>query len=136
MAQFLVVRLVAHAIDMSEAIKWQDSPVDVQARLVPRFLWVTASIDVFLGEQCILCTGGQLKFTGSHSTTFTHSGSTHTAELSWGTSGLSSSFPYRLQIEGTPVSASRVPIRNWPMGFVGAILIAVVLVMIVHFVYG
>ena len=36
---------------MSEVIQWQDSPVDVKARLIPRFLWSPASIDVFLGRQ-------------------------------------------------------------------------------------
>jgi len=96
---------------MSEIIKWQDSPVDVQARLIPRFLWSTASIDVFLGEQCILRTGGQLKFTGSHSSTFIHSGSTHTAELSWGV-GFLRWFPYKLRIDGTPVSDARVYVRD------------------------
>jgi len=50
---------------MSEIIRWQDSAVDVQARLDPRFLWSTASIDVFLDEECIFRTGGQLKATGS-----------------------------------------------------------------------
>jgi hypothetical protein len=119
---------------MSKVIQWQDSTVDVQARLVPRFLWSTASIDVFLGGQCILRTGGQMKFTGSHSTTFTYSGSTHTAELSWGASGLSLSFPYQLRLDGVPVVDLRVHIRNWPLGLVAWILIAAVLRMIFDFV--
>jgi hypothetical protein len=116
---------------MSEVVKWQDNPVDVQARFIPRFLWTTASIDVFLGDQCILRTGGQLKFIGSHSTTFTHSGSTHTAELSWG-AGFLRSFPYKLRIDGTPICESRVIVRNWPFGLIVVILIAVVLAMISH----
>jgi hypothetical protein len=119
---------------MSEIIKWQDSTVDVQARLVPRFLWCTASIDVFLDEQCILRTGGQLKATGLHSAMFTHSGSTHTAELSWGY-GLLFSFPYKLRIDGTPVSEARVHIRNWPLGLIIAFLFAAVLLAIFHLVH-
>jgi hypothetical protein len=115
---------------MSEVIKWQNSAVDVQARLIPRFLWSTASIDVSLDGQRILSTGGQMKFTGSHSTTFTHSGSMHTAELSWGTSGLSFSFPYQLRIDDVHVSASRVRIKNWPIVLIPAILIAGVLLVI------
>jgi hypothetical protein len=91
-------------VDMSDVIKWQGSAVDVQARLVPRYLWNTASVDVFLDGQRILRTGGQFKFTGSYSTTFTRAGSTHKAELSWGLCGLSFSFPYRLQIDGAPVA--------------------------------
>jgi hypothetical protein len=113
--------------------KWQGSAIQVQARLVPRFLWTTASIDVFLDQQCILRTGGQLKFTGVQSAEFTHAGSKHTAELSWGGSGIWFSFPYQLRIDGAAVSASRVHIRNWPAGLIGAILIASVLAVIFYF---
>jgi len=118
---------------MSNGVKWQDSKLDVQAQLIPRFLWTTASIDVFLGGQCILRTGRRMKFTGSHSTTFTHSGSIHTAELSWGRSGLSWSFPYQLRIDGVPVADSSVHVRNWPLGLIAGILLAAVLVMIFSF---
>jgi hypothetical protein len=120
---------------MSEIIKWKDSTVDVQARLIPRFLWSTASIDVFLDGQCILRTGGQLKFTGSHSTTFSHSDSTHTAELSWGTTISLMSFPYQLRVDGVPVASSRVYIRNWPLGLTVWISIAVLLALLFHFVH-
>ena len=118
---------------MSDVIKWQDSPVNVQARLVPRFLWTTASIDVFLGEQCILRTGGQVKFTGSQSARFTHSGSSHTAELSWGANGSSFSFPYQLRIDGVLVSTSRVSIRNRRVRWI-AVIVVVVLALALHFV--
>jgi len=117
---------------MSEIIKWKDNKIDVQARLVPRFLWSTASIDVFLDGQCILRTGGQLKFTGSHYTTFTHSDATHTAELSWAAAFSLVTFPYRLQIDGAPVAASRVYVRNWPLGLMVWISIAVLLVLFRH----
>lgn len=120
--------------DMSEVIKWQRSTVDVQARLIPRFLWRTASIDVFLDGQCIVRTGGQMKFTGSHSTTFTHSGSTHTAELSWGC-GFLRWFPYKLQIDGASISEARVHVQNWPVGLIVAVLVAAVLLAIFHFVH-
>jgi len=119
---------------MSEIITWQDKPVEVQARMVPRYLWSTASIEVFLDGQLILSTGGQIKFTGSQSTRFNYSGASHTAELNWGGSGFGFSFPYRLVIDGVPVSAARVRVRNWPIGVIAAIAIAAVLVMIFHFV--
>jgi len=119
---------------MSEVIKWQDSMVDVQARLVPRYLWNTASIDVFLDGQPILQTGGRFKFTGSHSTSFTHGGSTHTAELSWGFCGLSFSIPYQLRVDGAPVAASRVLIRNWPVALVVIAVGVAVLLAIFHFI--
>jgi hypothetical protein len=118
---------------MNEPIAWQGSKVDVYARLVPRFLWSTASIDVFLDRKCILRTGGQLKPTGSHSATFSHSGSEHRAELFWG-AGFLWSFPYELQIDGNPVSEGRVYVRNWPVGLLIPILIAAALLALLHFV--
>jgi len=120
---------------MSEVIQWQGSPVDVQARLVPRYLWNTASVEIFLDGQRILRTGGQFKFTGSYSTTFTHAGGTHKAELSWGLCGLSFSFPYRLRIDGAPVADSRVRIRNWPVALVVAAVLVAAFMAIFHFIH-
>jgi hypothetical protein len=124
---------------MSGIIQWQGSAVEVRARLIPRFLWTTASIDVFLDGQCILRTGGQMKVLGSHSTSFSHSGSTHTADLSWGNPGASLRyFPYKLRIDGAPISEARVYVQNWPVGLVIAFLIAAAFVAaflaIQHFV--
>jgi len=121
---------------MSKIIKWRDSTVEVQARLVPRWLWTTASIDVLVDGRTILRTGGQMKFTGSHSTQFTHSGATHAAELCWGAGGVSLSIPYQLRLDGVAVSDSQVPVRNWPVGLVGAILMAAVVVMIFRSIHG
>jgi hypothetical protein len=120
---------------MSEVVNWQGSAIDVQAWLVPRLLWTTASIDVFLDEFCILRTGGSAKLAGSTSSTFTHSGSTHTAELSWGMAGLLPVFPYRLQIDGITIATSRVGVRNWPLLLIPSVLLAVVLLVISHFVH-
>jgi hypothetical protein len=113
---------------------WQGSDVRVRARLVPRFLWTTASIEVFLDQECILRTGGQMKFTGAHSAEFVHSGAKHTAELSWGSSGFSFSFPYQLRIDGAAIQASRVRIRNWPIGLLAALLVAAMISTLFYFV--
>jgi hypothetical protein len=119
---------------MSDIVKWQGRTLDVQARLVPRYLWNTASIDVFLDGQPILRTGGQLKLTGSQSATFTYAAAAHTAELSWGSSGLSFSFPYQLRIDGALVAASRAHIRNWPVAVVVlAVSMAVLLAILLLF---
>ncbi len=120
---------------MNDAVKWQGATVEVQARLVPCFLWSTASIEVFLGGRPILSTGGQFNFTGSHSVKFSHAGATHTAELSWGTSGLRYSFPYQLRIDGIQVSASRAHIRNWQIGVIAWLIITGVMVMILKSVF-
>ena len=118
---------------MNEAIKWQNTTVEVQARLIPRFLWTTASIDVFLDGQCILRTGGQMKCTGLYSTGFTHSGFKHTAALSWGY-GFLFSFPYKLQIDGAPITEARVHVRNWPLGLIWGVLAAGLFYAILHLI--
>lgn len=86
------------------------------ARFVPRFLWTTASIDVYLDNVCVLQTGGQMKLNGYYSSNFTHLGQTHVAVLSWGT-GVFMSFPYALVIDGIPIRQGRVRVRNWILGF-------------------
>jgi hypothetical protein len=102
---------------MSDAVQWQGSTIEVQARLVPRFLWTTASIDVFVGEQCVLRTGGRMKLIGCCSQTFAHSGAEHVAEVSWG-GGLLYSFPYQARIDGVVVKEGRVRVQNWAWGLI------------------
>jgi len=102
---------------MSDPVNWQGSPIEVKARLIPRFFWTTASIDVFLGKQCILRTGGQMKATGAFTQEFTHSGATHMAELTWGV-GYLYSFPYQLRIDGVLLGAGRVRVQNWAFGLI------------------
>jgi hypothetical protein len=118
---------------MSEIIEWQGSKVEVRARLVPRYFWNTASIDLYMDGQQILQTGGQLKLKGSSSTSFTHANRTHIVVLNWGSSGLRFSFPYELRIDGASVATSRVRIQNWPIFMVMLAAIWAVLLAILHF---
>jgi hypothetical protein len=108
-------------------ISWQDKVVRVRARLVPRFLWTTASIDIFLGEKCILRTGGQLKMTGSHSSTFADGNSEHQAVLTWGRVH-QHRFPYQLQIDGINLDNAHVGVENWRMGYIPSILLIAFLI--------
>jgi hypothetical protein len=93
---------------------------------IPRFFWMTASIDVYLDNECILRTGGQLNLTGSVAATFSDGGSAHQAELRWGNSRWYR-FPYQLRIDGMPVDESQVLVENrWiPLTIAGVIGIAV-----------
>lgn len=105
---------------------------------IPRYFWMTSSIDVYLDNECILRTGGQLNLTGSVSTTFNSGGSSHQAQLQWGNSRWYR-FPYQLRIDGVLVDESLVPVENkWiPMtiagviGFGVGICIAVGMILIV-----
>ena len=113
---------------------WRDKPVRVQARLVPRYLWTTASIDAFLGDRCILRTGGQLKLTGSYSGSFIDGDSEHQVELSWGLSG-GFRFPYQLRIDSILVGDSRVQVENWYMVGIPAVILGALLVLFFGFVF-
>jgi hypothetical protein len=109
-------------------IRWHGSEVEVKARIVPRYGWTTASIDVFLDGRCILQTGGQKKVTGSSWAEFDHAGSKHFAELSWGMArGLQ--FPYVLRIDDAKIALSEVPVENPGLSVLPA-LIMFVLVLI------
>jgi hypothetical protein len=91
---------------------WNGETVAISCAMVSRYAWTTASIDVAVGDKVILRTGGVQKFTGSHSESFEHRGSQHTAQLTWGVS-FGRHFPVALNIDGYKVIACRVPISNW-----------------------
>jgi hypothetical protein len=106
----------------STKTRWHGSTVAVRARLVPRYVWSTASIDVFLDGRCVLRTGGQMKVTGSSSSVFYHDGEEHTAELSWGLA-IHTTFPFELRIDGAKVMVSDVPVENAPLLVVPALVL-------------
>ncbi len=91
--------------------RWNGRTVEVTARIIPRYLWTTASIDVFLDRECILRTGGQKKAVGSSEAEFHYDGSVHTVKLSWGMAH-HLSFPYELWIDGAKILVSDVTVAN------------------------
>jgi len=109
-------------------ISWRDKPVRVQASYVPRYLWTTASIDVFWDDRCILRTGGQAKLTGSHSASFSNGGPEQQVELIWGHSR-GFRFPYQLRIDGVVIDDSHVQVENWYMIGIPAFIIAAFLIL-------
>ena len=114
-------------------LRWHGSEVEVKARIVPRYGWTTASIDVFLDGQCILQTGGQMKVTGSSSAEFDHEGSRHFVELSWGMMrGLE--FPYVLRINDAKVALSEVRVENPGLSVIPAFIV-ILLVLIGTYVW-
>jgi hypothetical protein len=91
---------------------WRGLPVSIAAKLVPRYAWQSASIDVAVDGRFVLKTGGVLKLVGKHTETFASDGIEHSVEVTWGNAALRS-FPFSLSIDGVPVLESRVPISNW-----------------------
>ena len=87
-------------------------PVSITARLVPRFAWQTASIDIAVSDRNVLRTGGVRTIVGKHTETFASDGIEHCVEVKWSKGSLRS-FPFSLCIDGLPVVESRVPIANW-----------------------
>ena len=86
--------------------------MSITARLVPRYAWQSASIDVAVSGRVVLRTGGVMKLVGKHTETFESDGTEHSAEVTWGKATLRS-FPFSLSIDGVAVLESRVPIANW-----------------------
>jgi hypothetical protein len=97
-------------------VDWNGVAVLVRSRLIRRYLWTTASIDVWVDGNCVLRSGGAPQFTGNHTETFHFGHTTHQAKLTWG-AGWLRSFPFKLEIDGTVVAESRVVTENWSLVF-------------------
>jgi len=110
---------------------WQGKTVLVRAKYIPRFLWTTASIDVFLDGRCVFRTGGQLKAIGSHSAAFNDGGLEHRMELTWGRSR-DFRFPYQLRIDGVLVAESQVQVENQHMILIPALIIIGLMASVVY----
>lgn len=107
-------------------IHWRGSVLEVQARLVSRFVWTTASIDVYLDGSLILRSGGAFRVTGSCDSEFTRDGLSHKCELQWG-AGRWARFPFTLSIDGEQIVNSTVRITNWPMLLIPSLIISLFL---------
>lgn len=94
---------------------WNGLPLTVSARLVRRFAWQTASIDLTVGDQVVMRTGGVFKFVGKVVRPFEINGVCHEATLEW-SRGTLRSFPYSLTLDGISVRSGRVGIDNWWIG--------------------
>ena len=93
-------------------LTWKGASVRVTSRIIGRYAWTTASIDVSVNGKTILKSGGVMKISGDTVSTFEHEGVAHMAALSWGRMSLRS-FPYRLEIDGDLIADSRVFVSNW-----------------------
>lgn len=107
----------------SETLFWQNGKLTVTARMTPKYLWTTASIDVYLDEKCILKTRGQRATRGTKINDFQYNGRSHVVELSWTPPRNGLFYPFRLAIDQQIIDSAEVYIRNWPLAIVGALLI-------------
>jgi hypothetical protein len=96
--------------------KWNGKVIVATAYLVPRFAWMTASIDITIDERVVLRTGGVLKFKGDVPTTFELNGVLHSLKISWG-KAKPKSFPIILSIDDREVMRGDVPISNWWLNY-------------------
>jgi hypothetical protein len=92
--------------------EWESEPILVGARLVPRYLWTTASIDVFVGSQRVLATGGRMKVAATCTAEFNAGGSIHRVALAW-SAPQQGSFPIEVTIDGRLVANTFVHLRRW-----------------------
>lgn len=99
----------------------------VRAYLVPRYLWTSASIEVYLDGRCVLTASGQTKLAGTYASAFNDGGREHLAELKWG-KAQQHQFPCELWVEGKKVMESRVPLENWWLGYTPAAIIFLIMI--------
>ena len=120
-------------VNEDNLIRWENTTVGVTAELVSRWLYTTASIDVYVDGNCVLRTGGVWRFWGTQSAVFTHDGKSHPAELSWGSG--KNDFGYALKIDGQGVLKGRVRPDNMTAGLIPAGLAIALAMLFAHFKY-
>jgi hypothetical protein len=91
---------------------WKGTPIRVTARIVPRYAWLTTSIDVAVDGRVVLKTGGVRKVVGVHDETVEVDGVRRRLSLAWGAFS-SGSFPFSLAIDDAVVLESRVSAPYW-----------------------
>jgi hypothetical protein len=75
-----------------------------------------------------------MKITGRCSAEFMRNGVAHRIELAWGRGALRS-FPYRLEIDGAPVSESRVTVEHWWFALISPVVLAVCVIWFLTHVF-
>ena len=106
----------------ANTFQWQGKPVRVSARSVLRTLGLTASIDVEVGGQRVLATGGKFRMSDVETTHFNDAGGTHVAELRWrvgwrsmvGVNTYTQPLHYQLRLDGNLVGESTVDFSYFP----------------------
>jgi hypothetical protein len=99
-------------MEESPSTTWSGVPIRVSAIAVPRYAWLTISIDVTVHDRKVLRTGGVMKVLGVHTETVELAGARRRMDLSWGAFARGS-FPFSLAIDGVVVLESRVAARYW-----------------------
>jgi hypothetical protein len=117
-------------------VRWQGHNLVVRAWAVPRYCWLTVSIEVFLAGERILRTGGQLAAVGADTSCFDFDGTSHEVRLAWRRHE-GAGFPYELMIDGEQVAVSYVAVENWwaPLMVVVAAPLLALLLTLAAFLY-
>ena len=106
---------MTQAREEAAGISWNGLSLRLASRLVPRFAWQTASIELAIDDMTVLQTGGAFKFVGAVVQSFEVQGALHEARLEWGR-GTLKSFPCKVTIDGLDAWSGRVRVGNWWIG--------------------
>ena len=112
-----------HPMNDAQATTWNGVPLRITCRLVPRWAFTTASIDVYLDDRPTLRTGGVFKIVGSQVEQFEFAGERHELSVSWGKAS-PRHFPVTVSVDGIALANRKVPIENWYMGYWPWLLLA------------
>lgn len=109
-------------------LTWKGASIEVTSRIVARYAWTTASIEVSVNGRTVLRSGGVMKIAGDSAASFEYAGMSHQATLSWGRASFRS-FPFRLEVDGELIADSCVRTSNWWLAYwpVAAIFLFLVL---------
>jgi hypothetical protein len=112
--------------------KWLGETIEMTARAIPKYLWLTVSIDVFVGGRCIHRTGGKMKVVGQSYGKFDHNGLPHNIKVQWGRARRHR-FPVQVFIDEMLIDNTDVLITNWPVTYsfhFGCLAILVIVMLI------
>jgi hypothetical protein len=112
--------------------KWLGETIEVTARAIPKYLWLTTSIDVFVAGRCIHRTGGKMKRVGSSYGKFEYNGRPHKIEVQW-SKARRFRFPVQVFIDEMLIDNTEVLVTNWPVTYIfhtGCLAILVIVVLI------
>lgn len=97
--------------DADAEVRWGDETLGIVCHTMAKRLFTTASIDVYLGDQLLLATGGQPYATGTVRARFEHRGASHELSLEW-KRAQAEGFPVVVHVDGVHVGDALVPVRG------------------------
>ena len=106
------------ARNRTNSIRWHDRLLEVKAHAIPRYCWLTVSIDVHVDGAAVIRTGGVLRSKAINEAQLDEQGQHDSLKLSWRSPFQGMDFPFQLSVDEQVIIDSKVRPQNWPMVFI------------------